>query len=93
MAFCSQCGGNYAGREWGWSHCEDHRSPQTIIDEGQGKSKEPGGKSCGAPGKSARGGHSPGQPFCPRCQQLTTPDVNGGHYCSFCQAPANVGRP
>ena len=25
---------------------------------------------------------------CPRCLQLTTPDVNGGRYCSFCQGPA-----
>lgn len=34
------------------------------------------------------GGTCQRQASCPRCQQVTTPDVNGGHYCSFCQAPA-----
>lgn len=58
-SFCSQCGGSYVGRYWGWSHCEDHRNYER---------------------------HN--QASCPRCQQVTTPDINGGNYCSFCQAPA-----
>lgn len=31
------------------------------------------------------GGAGPCQATCPRCQQVTTPDVNGGYFCSFCQ--------